>query len=58
MNWIIENKEWFFSGIGATILTIIVSLFFQSSSKKKRLKQIQKSGSHSNNIQVGGDYKA
>jgi hypothetical protein len=53
MNWIIQNKEWLFSGIGVLIIT----LFIKKSSKPKKIKQKQKSGANSTNIQVGGNYK-
>lgn len=29
MEWIIENKEWIFSGVGVSILTMIVNALFQ-----------------------------
>jgi hypothetical protein len=47
MKWIIDNKEWVFSGIGVAILGW---LFFRSSNK-----QVQKGGNNSKNIQVGGN---
>jgi len=53
MNWIIENKEWIFSGIGVFILAFILNLLFK---KRKRNIMKQKSGSKSKNIQVGRDF--
>jgi hypothetical protein len=50
MNWINENKEWIFSGIGVLAITLLLKLFTRSS---KKPKMIQKSGSHSINIQAG-----
>ena len=51
MQWIIEHKEWLFSGIAVAIPLAILGWFF--SSKKNR--QSQKSGNNSTNIQVGGN---
>lgn len=36
MNWIINNKEWIFSGIGVAIISLIISLF---RNKIQKLKQ-------------------
>lgn len=56
MNWIIENKEWVFSGIGIFIIGLIISIFkIRNSRNSIRMKQ--KSGSNSTNIQIGGDFK-
>ncbi len=30
MDWIINNKEWLFSGIGVALLTFLTSLFIRS----------------------------
>jgi hypothetical protein len=54
MQWIIDNKEWIFSGAGIFILTLIIGVFVKKSSTSK---QIQKSGSNSTNYQAGGDIK-
>lgn len=53
VEWIIENKEWLFSGIAIAIPLAIFSWFITSS----KSKQVQKSGDNSTNIQVGGDFK-
>lgn len=55
MNWIIENKEWIFSGIGVFIIGLIAT-FLTRKERTKSTKMKQKSGSKSNNIQIGGDY--
>ena len=55
MNWIIENKEWLFSGIGIVLLSLLLK-FFLKKRKEKSIKMKQKSGKNSTNIQVGGDY--
>lgn len=49
MQWIIDNKEWFFSGAGIFILTVIFGLFSKST------VMTQKSGSKSKNIQAKRD---
>lgn len=54
MEWIIENKEWIFSGIGVSAILVFGGIIF----KKKRIddsniQQKQKSGKNSINIQIG-----
>lgn len=51
MNWILNNKEWIFSGFAVAIPLSILGWFFAS----KKNKQIQKSGNDSTNIQIGGN---
>jgi hypothetical protein len=57
MEWLVENKEWFFSGFGVFVLTLVITLFVKNRGKKVG-KMKQKSGSNSTNIQIGGDYKS
>jgi len=55
MDWIQDNKEWFFSGLGV----FLVGLLFTVIRKRRNRKNInmkQKSGSDSTNIQIGRDY--
>lgn len=52
MQWIIENKEWVFSGAGVFALSLLVALFFKN---RNSTKQTQKSGKNSTNYQSGGD---
>ncbi|EIF6157023.1 hypothetical protein NML04_01945 [Clostridium perfringens] len=52
MEWIIENKEWLFSGIGVTILVAIAGLFIRNKRDGKNVQTI-KSGDNSTNIQSG-----
>jgi len=47
MDWIINNKEWLFSGIGVTILTYLTSLFVKS--RKKEVASIEFESSNTNN---------
>jgi len=53
MDWIIDNKEWIFSGIGVFVLGLIITVVRKKNSKK--ISQKQKSGNNSTNIQVGGN---
>jgi len=55
IDWIFENKEWLFSG--AAIGTPIAIVTWLLTRKSKKLKQSQKSGKNSLNIQVGGDLR-
>ena len=50
MNWIIENKEWLFSGLAISVPLALIGWFISRS----RNKQVQKGGNNSTNIQVGG----
>ena len=52
LEWIIENKEWLFSGIGVTILVAIAGLFIRNKRDGKNVQTI-KSGDNSTNIQSG-----
>lgn len=52
MQWMIDNKEWLFSGIGIFVITLLISIFTR---KKSDIKQSQKSGSNSKNYQSTGD---
>ncbi|REG86558.1 hypothetical protein [Marinomonas pollencensis] len=53
MNWLIENKEWIFSGVGVSVIIFILSVLRKNSDSK----QVQKSGANSTNYQAGGDIK-
>lgn len=52
MEWIIENKNWLFSGIAIAIPLALIGWFVTSRGNK----QSQKGGKNSTNIQVGGDF--
>jgi hypothetical protein len=52
MQWVIDNKEWLFSGVGIFVITLLISIFTR---KKSDIKQSQKSGSNSKNYQSAGD---
>lgn len=53
MEWVIQNKEWLFSGVAIAIPLAFVGWLFA----KRESKQTQKGGKNSTNIQVGGDLK-
>jgi hypothetical protein len=53
MEWIIENKDWLFSGVAIALPLAIVGWLFSS----RKNKQVQKGGDNSTNIQVGGNFK-
>lgn len=56
MDWIIENKEWLFSGIGLTTVSFILGLFLKKKNRKTRdHQQVISSGNNSTNIQGGRD---
>lgn len=44
IKYIIENKEWIFSGIGVLIITAIWGLFYKRKNKKENISKI--SGNH------------
>ena len=52
MQWLIDNKEWVFSGAGIFLLGLLVTLFKKSGNTTK---QSQKSGKKSSNYQSAGD---
>jgi uncharacterized protein YggL (DUF469 family) len=54
VNWIIENKEWVFGGVGVAIISGLIALFRRSSGS---VNQRQTSGDSSTNIQSVRDLK-
>ena len=53
IDYIINNKEWIFSGIGVFFLTLFIGFLFRR--RKVEVSQNIKAGNNSTNIQVGGD---
>ena len=51
-DWIIQNKEWMFSGIGVAIITLISGLLIKKNASKINQQKI-KSGDGSINVQGG-----
>jgi len=52
MEWIIQNKEWLFSGIGVLVISTILGTIIRIKSGEKTHQNIQ-SGNNSNNVQAG-----
>lgn len=52
MEWLIENINWIFSGIGVTVVLGIIGFFTK---RNKGKQQIINSGKNSTNIQGGRD---
>lgn len=58
LEWLQANKEWVFEGIGVSVLVGFVSWFLVrreggSASTAKQVKQKQRGGRSSTNIQIG-----
>lgn len=53
MEWIVENKEWLFSGVAIAIPLAIIGWLLSG----RGSKQVQNGGDRSTNIQVGRDLK-
>lgn len=51
MDWIINNKEWLFSGVAVAVPVAIIGWISTSTT----LKQKQKGGKGSTNMQIGGN---
>lgn len=52
-SWVIENKEWLFSGVGLVILAWIVRKLFRRT--RDTSSQAIRAGDNSANIQAGRD---
>jgi hypothetical protein len=58
MEWLSENKEWVFSGIGVVAITLLLSFIIWIVKKKNTesgIIQNQTSGDNSKNYQSGND---
>jgi hypothetical protein len=58
MNWLIENKEWVFSGVGVAILGALLALRSRRGSDHNRstnAKSVQTARDHSPQIRAGGN---
>lgn len=53
LNWIYQNKEWIFSGIGITVLTILATLLFKKKDKKSSKNSIEQLNQGDNSTQIG-----
>lgn len=64
LDWVVENKEWLFSGLGVTFLTLVGGFAFRIYLRRGHAeKQVpptqsvsQTGGNGSVNINVGGNY--
>lgn len=57
MNWIIQNSEWVFSGIGVTVILTVLGWIFKKRNVNSQPSQSITSGNNSYNIQGGNDVK-
>lgn len=58
MEWINNNKEILFSGLGVAIITWLLNFIFKKKNKQQKdINQSQKSGNNSTNYQAGRDIK-
>ena len=55
LDFIHNNYQWIFSGIGVLIVSILINLVFKGKKKRKKLNQMIISGNNSNNIQTFGN---
>jgi len=53
MEWILNNKEWIFSGIGVAVISLAIGLVCKKKSEKS-IHITQKSGRNSRNFQKIG----
>jgi hypothetical protein len=51
-DWILQNKEWLFSGLGLVVIGWFITWLIN---RNKKTGQLQKSGKNSTNIQAGND---
>ena len=58
MEWIWNNKEWIFSGIGVVFITFLIALirYFMRKNKPEKTDQIQIISGGSTGFQIGGNY--
>lgn len=54
MEWIVNNKEWIFSGVGVFIVSVIGAFVFRRV-RASTINQTQTSGTRSTNYQSAGD---
>jgi len=52
VQWIIDNKEWIFSGAGVFLISLIIAFSMRN---KRSINQNQKSGKNSTNYQSASD---
>ena len=52
-SYVLDNKEWIFSGIGIFIITMFFAIFRRKKADGHKISQKQKSGDSSVSIQIG-----
>ena len=52
INWIIENKEWLFSGLGITIIAFVVKKLFTQNNRSEDKQTQSQSNSQTQNVTV------
>jgi hypothetical protein len=52
LTWVIDNKEWIFSGVGAVLLSTLIMWLLR---QRNGVTQGQSSGANSTNVQAGRD---
>ena len=52
--WVLENKQWLFSGVGGAIVLLLIGHVINKSIQPKLTQNIQ-TGHNSTNIQAGRD---
>jgi len=52
INWIIENKEWLFSGLGITIIAFVVKKLFTQNNRSEDKQTQSRSNSQTQNVTV------
>ena len=52
INWIIENKEWLFSGLGITIISFVVKKLFTQNNRSEDKQTLSQSNSQTQNVTV------
>lgn len=58
MNWLSDNFEWIFGGIGATVVGVLLTFWLSrrlDSARSRSIQQTQRGGDGSRNFQAAGD---
>jgi hypothetical protein len=57
VDWLWNNRQWVFDGVGIAIIGGAIAWFRSRRKSPSGAHQSQHSGTHSTNIQAGGDIK-
>ena len=55
VGWLSENREWVFSGVGVSVISLVLGFWFGRASVRSSFKQEQRGGDHSTNTQIGSN---